>query len=474
MAVDRTGAGDPARTLELLWRTREPPAARRGPQRGLSIDAIVGEAIELADAEGLAAVTMRRIAARLEVAPMTLYGYVPSKAELLDLMLDSVYAGMPRTRSRRRGPAGCARDDRPRQPRPLRGPPLGGDHLHRPSSSGPRPHGQVRARALRPRGDGPGRRRDGRRADLPPRLRPVLRARGPRGRGTARSESESDDEQWWAANAPLLAQRPRRGRPIRSRRAWAARPGAAQGTAFDPARAYSFGLERVLDGLEMLVEDGAGARSARGPDAPAGVPAIEGPSSVSNMRAREAPADRLLPFRPRPGDGCSPRAAGTRSTWPGATRRRSSRAPSSSRSAARAATPSTPRGPRARSPSATRRGSGERTNGPNFNQRKETRDTVLYAIRNGGFSGAIMPANIVVGRDAEAVADFVVEVRRADLGAIRGSVAAARALSGRRRPRSRPEEHPPRPRGGAGGARPPRRRGGGDARRAALAGRGAA
>jgi mono/diheme cytochrome c family protein len=50
---------------------------------------------------------------------------------------------------------------------------------------------------------------------------------------------------------------------------------------------------------------------------------------------------------------------------------------------------------------------GERTNGPNFNQRTETRDTVLYAIRNGGFSGAIMPANIVVGRDAEAVAAFV-------------------------------------------------------------------
>ena len=50
---------------------------------------------------------------------------------------------------------------------------------------------------------------------------------------------------------------------------------------------------------------------------------------------------------------------------------------------------------------------GERTNGPNFNQRKETRDDVLFAIRNGGFSGAIMPANIVTGQDAEAVADFV-------------------------------------------------------------------
>jgi len=49
----------------------------------------------------------------------------------------------------------------------------------------------------------------------------------------------------------------------------------------------------------------------------------------------------------------------------------------------------------------------ERTNGPNFNTRKESRDDVLFAIRNGGFSGGIMPANIVVGEDAEAVADFL-------------------------------------------------------------------
>ena len=49
---------------------------------------------------------------------------------------------------------------------------------------------------------------------------------------------------------------------------------------------------------------------------------------------------------------------------------------------------------------------GERTNGPNFDVRKENREDVLYAIRNGGFSGAIMPANIVMGKDAEAVAIF--------------------------------------------------------------------
>jgi mono/diheme cytochrome c family protein len=53
------------------------------------------------------------------------------------------------------------------------------------------------------------------------------------------------------------------------------------------------------------------------------------------------------------------------------------------------------------------RDSGERTNGPNFNERKESYDDVLFAIRNGGFSGAIMPANIVVGEDARAVAEFL-------------------------------------------------------------------
>jgi mono/diheme cytochrome c family protein len=52
---------------------------------------------------------------------------------------------------------------------------------------------------------------------------------------------------------------------------------------------------------------------------------------------------------------------------------------------------------------------GERTNGPNFNVRKEDKEDVLYAIRNGGFSGAIMPANIVVGQDAQDVADYVAQ-----------------------------------------------------------------
>jgi len=48
-----------------------------------------------------------------------------------------------------------------------------------------------------------------------------------------------------------------------------------------------------------------------------------------------------------------------------------------------------------------------KTNGPNFNFRKENVEQVLFAIRNGGFSGAIMPENIVLGDDATAVAEFL-------------------------------------------------------------------
>jgi cytochrome c551 len=49
----------------------------------------------------------------------------------------------------------------------------------------------------------------------------------------------------------------------------------------------------------------------------------------------------------------------------------------------------------------------ERVDGPNFNVRRETKDSVLYAIRNGGFSGAIMPENIAVGNDANDIAAFL-------------------------------------------------------------------
>jgi mono/diheme cytochrome c family protein len=57
----------------------------------------------------------------------------------------------------------------------------------------------------------------------------------------------------------------------------------------------------------------------------------------------------------------------------------------------------------------------ERVQGPNLDQRQETLADVIYAIRNGGFSGAIMPQNIVVGADAQKVAAFVAKYAGQDV-----------------------------------------------------------
>ena len=93
MSVE-SGRGDPKRTLDLLWGRREPGS--RGPKPGLSVDAIVRAAIAVADAEGLAAVSMRRVATDLGAGTMSLYRYVPGKGELVDLMLDAVFGeGVP-------------------------------------------------------------------------------------------------------------------------------------------------------------------------------------------------------------------------------------------------------------------------------------------------------------------------------------------------------------------------------------------
>ena len=83
------GRGDARRSLDLLWGDQRPPA--RGPKPGLDVETVVRTAIELADAEGLAALSMRRVAERLGVGTMSLYTYVPAKAELLDLMFDTVF-----------------------------------------------------------------------------------------------------------------------------------------------------------------------------------------------------------------------------------------------------------------------------------------------------------------------------------------------------------------------------------------------
>ncbi|MER7706025.1 TetR/AcrR family transcriptional regulator C-terminal domain-containing protein [Kitasatospora sp. NPDC097605] len=90
------GQGDARRSMALLWRAPETPRpGRSGPKPGLSVDAIVLAGIAVADADGMAALSMRAVGERLGRTAMALYTYVPGKAELLDLMHDRVLAELP-------------------------------------------------------------------------------------------------------------------------------------------------------------------------------------------------------------------------------------------------------------------------------------------------------------------------------------------------------------------------------------------
>ncbi|MGW4797607.1 TetR/AcrR family transcriptional regulator [Nonomuraea sp. NPDC004297] len=89
------GQDDARRSMALLWGGGEPGEVRPGPKPGLSVDVIVEAAIEVADTEGMAALSMRRVGERLGRTGMALYTYVPGKAELIDLMYDRALAELP-------------------------------------------------------------------------------------------------------------------------------------------------------------------------------------------------------------------------------------------------------------------------------------------------------------------------------------------------------------------------------------------
>ncbi|MEV2238476.1 TetR/AcrR family transcriptional regulator [Micromonospora sp. NPDC049891] len=261
MPDHRTGGGDPAHTLRLLWRQPD-HAPRRGPRQGHSLDDILTAAIALADAEGLDAVTMRALAQAVGVAPMTLYTYVPGKAELLDLMLDAIYAGMPRPdRSGhpwRTRVAAVATDNRdlftahPWAAEVATGrPPLGPGQLAK---------YEYELRAF----DDTGLDDVARDAALTYVLDFVRAAsRAACEARSARRDSAWTDDQWWAANAPLLAQVLDERRYPTAVRVGAA-AGAAQNAAYHPDHAYEFGLARVLDGLGVLIDAGRQGRTGDG------------------------------------------------------------------------------------------------------------------------------------------------------------------------------------------------------------------
>src|SRR5688500_15419831 len=72
--------------LALLWGSQT-----NAGRSGLTLKAIINAAIELADAEGVDALSMRNVAVRLGVGAMSLYTHVPGKTELIELMFDSAY-----------------------------------------------------------------------------------------------------------------------------------------------------------------------------------------------------------------------------------------------------------------------------------------------------------------------------------------------------------------------------------------------
>lgn len=251
MATNRSNAGDPARTLALLWR-EETPNPRRGPRRTFDVDAVVDAAIALADEMGLGAVSIRRVAERVGSSPMSLYTYLPGKAELLDLMLDTVYLRMERPlmsgqtwRARLRAVAETNRAMYAAHPwaasvSTLR-PPLGPGQMAK---------YEYELAALENSGLD-----DVEIDDSLAYLLTFVRAssRDSQVAQDAIHDSGMDDQQWWARAGPLLTRvLDPRTYPLATRIGTAA--GTQRGSAHDTTQAYDFGLERTLDAITALVQ----------------------------------------------------------------------------------------------------------------------------------------------------------------------------------------------------------------------------
>lgn len=252
MSTESTGRGEPDRTLKLLWRSRlGEPVGTRGPKQRLSVDEVVNAAIQLADDEGLEAVSMRRIADRLGLKPMSVYTYVPGKAELIDLMFDQVIGEQPlpvldgSLRERLTGIARFQWEGYLRHPWLLSidtsRPPLG-PHVS--------DHWEWCLRAV----DGLGL------TDLEmDRVIALLLgfvsgpAREYANAERLRASDAESDLEWWQRNAPLLEQIMDPERYVVSGRVGQA-AGEAYNAPADPSGAFEFGLERVIDGIVGYVD----------------------------------------------------------------------------------------------------------------------------------------------------------------------------------------------------------------------------
>ena len=249
VSTQENGDGDPRRAIELLWGVSAPP--RRGPKPKLAAADVVRAAIALADADGIEAVTIRRVAEQLGVSPMSLYTYVPGRAELLDLMIDHVHGelGTPEDGLGWRAALTAVAEDQwalfHRHPWLLQ-------VTTSRSALGPNSFAKYEHELGAVEGIGLG--------DVEMDL--VVQMVGDFVHGAARTAVAATlvaqrtgltDEQWWERAAPVLAQvLDPAAHPTATRVGAAA--GAEYNSAVDPARAFEFGLARLLDGVASLIE----------------------------------------------------------------------------------------------------------------------------------------------------------------------------------------------------------------------------
>jgi AcrR family transcriptional regulator len=252
MTPEFTGGGDPARSMALLWRRHDERPAR-GRRPTLTVDAIVSAAIELADEAGLGALSMRALADRLGVGTMSLYTHVPGKAELIDVMLDTVLAEtvtsnpLPDTGWRARLEQ-VARENAAlyhRHPWMLEiitfRPPMGPGVIAKYDRELCALEGiglcdvemdSVLALVL---------------GYVLSSARQALEAT------LVEQRTGLTDDEWWAAQAPRLEQVLDPDRFPTASRVGTAASKAYEGL-WDPDHAFEFGLQRVLDGIEVLVK----------------------------------------------------------------------------------------------------------------------------------------------------------------------------------------------------------------------------